>query len=121
MPREPKSLSVAVECPRRTKPVHERRIPIWPNEGRVDSTAICPGFTGLVGPGLNVGAFVPQAGDGLPRPDTVPVVDRLQHLDHSTFWRFYGDHRHAMRVLFERTVCRAVTMGLMGSGHPFTK
>ena len=33
-----------------------------------------------------------------------------QHPDHNTLWRFYRDHRRAMRKLFERTVRAAVTM-----------
>ena len=36
-----------------------------------------------------------------------------QHPDHSTLWRFYKGHRHAMRKLFERTVRTAVAMKLV--------
>ena len=36
-----------------------------------------------------------------------------QHPDHNTLWRFYRDHRRAMRKLFERTVRTAVTMKLV--------
>ena len=36
-----------------------------------------------------------------------------QHPDHNTLWRFYRDHRRAMRKLFERTVRTAVTMELV--------
>ena len=36
-----------------------------------------------------------------------------QHPDHNTVWRFYRDHRRAMRKLFERTVRTAVTMKLV--------
>ena len=36
-----------------------------------------------------------------------------QHPDHNTLWRFYKEHRQAMRKLFERTVRTAVTMKLV--------
>ena len=36
-----------------------------------------------------------------------------QHPDHNTLWRFYRDHRQAMRSLFKRTVRTAVTMKLV--------
>jgi len=36
-----------------------------------------------------------------------------QHPDHNTLWRFYRDHRGALRKLFKRTVRMAVTMGLV--------
>ena len=36
-----------------------------------------------------------------------------QHPDHNTLWRFYRDHRRAMRKLFERTVRTAATMKLV--------
>ena len=36
-----------------------------------------------------------------------------QHPDHNTLWRFYRDHRRAMRKLFKRTVRTAVTMKLV--------
>ena len=36
-----------------------------------------------------------------------------QHPDHNTLWRFYRDHRGAMRKLFKRTVRMAVAMGLV--------
>ena len=36
-----------------------------------------------------------------------------QRPDHNTLWRFYRDHRHAMRKLFERTVRTAVAMELV--------
>ena len=36
-----------------------------------------------------------------------------QHPDHNTLWRFYKEHRQAMRKLFERTVSTAVTMELV--------
>ena len=39
-----------------------------------------------------------------------------QHPDHNTLWRFYRDHRRAMRKLFERTVRTAVTMKLVNLG-----
>ena len=36
-----------------------------------------------------------------------------QHPDHNTLWRFYRDHRQAMRGLFKRTVRTAVAMDLV--------
>lgn len=36
-----------------------------------------------------------------------------QYPDHNTLWRFYKDHRQAMRSLFKRTVRTAVTMKLV--------
>ena len=36
-----------------------------------------------------------------------------QHPDHNTLWRFYKDHRQAMRGLFKRTVRTAVAMELV--------
>ena len=36
-----------------------------------------------------------------------------QYPDHNTLWRFYRDHRQAMRKLFERTVRTAITMKLV--------
>ena len=36
-----------------------------------------------------------------------------QHPDHNTLWRFYKEHRQAMRGLFKRTVLTAVTMELV--------
>ena len=36
-----------------------------------------------------------------------------QHPDHNTLWRFYKDHRQAMRSLSKRTVRTAVTMKLV--------
>ena len=36
-----------------------------------------------------------------------------QHPDHNTLWRFYKDHRQAMRSLFKRTVRTAVAMELV--------
>ena len=36
-----------------------------------------------------------------------------QHPDHNTLWRFYRDHRQAMRGLFRRTVRTAVSMKLV--------
>ncbi len=36
-----------------------------------------------------------------------------QHPDHNTLWRFYREHRGAMRALLKRTVRTAVTMGLV--------
>ena len=36
-----------------------------------------------------------------------------QHPDHNTLWRFYKEHRQAMRSLFKRTVRTAVTMKLV--------
>ena len=36
-----------------------------------------------------------------------------QHPDHNTLWRFYKDHRLAMRSLFKRTVRTAVAMKLV--------
>ena len=36
-----------------------------------------------------------------------------QHPDHNTLWRFYRDHRLAMRSLFKRTVRTAVAMDLV--------
>ena len=36
-----------------------------------------------------------------------------QHPDHNTLWRFYKDHRPAMRSLFKRTVRTAVTLKLV--------
>ena len=56
---------------------------------------------------------MPQAGDMLSRPDTVPVVDRLAASDDNTLWRFYRKHRLDMRKLFGHTVRTAVTMGLV--------
>ena len=48
-----------------------------------------------------------------------------QHPDHNTLWRFYKEHRQAMRRLFKRTVRTAVAMqlvdlaGYMDSCGPF--
>ena len=36
-----------------------------------------------------------------------------QHPDHNTLWRFYKEHRQAMRRLFKRTVRAAVAMQLV--------
>ena len=36
-----------------------------------------------------------------------------QHPDHNTLWRFYRDHRRAMRGLFKRTVRTGVAMDLV--------
>ena len=36
-----------------------------------------------------------------------------QHPDHNTLWRFYKDHRQAMRSLFKRTVRTAIAMELV--------
>ena len=36
-----------------------------------------------------------------------------QHPDHNTLWRFYKEHRQAMRGLFMRTVRTAVAMDLV--------
>ena len=36
-----------------------------------------------------------------------------QHPDHNTLWRFYREHRQAMRGLFKRTVRTAVAMDLV--------
>ena len=36
-----------------------------------------------------------------------------QRPDHNTLWRFYKDHRQAMRSLFKRTVRTAMTMNLV--------
>ena len=36
-----------------------------------------------------------------------------QHPDHNTLWRFYKEHRQAMRRLFKRTVRTAVAMQLV--------
>jgi transposase len=36
-----------------------------------------------------------------------------QHPDHNTLWRFYQEHRNAMRHLFKRTVRIAVKVGLV--------
>ena len=36
-----------------------------------------------------------------------------QHLDHNTLWRFYRNHRQAMRSLFKRTVRIAIAMELV--------
>ena len=36
-----------------------------------------------------------------------------QHPDHNTLWRFYKEHRQAMRSLFKRTVRTAVAMQLV--------
>ena len=36
-----------------------------------------------------------------------------QHPDHNTLWRFYRDHRQAMRGLFKRTVRTAMAMDLV--------
>ncbi|MDE2778465.1 MAG: IS1182 family transposase [Chloroflexota bacterium] len=36
-----------------------------------------------------------------------------QHPDHNTLWRFYRDHRQAMRSLFKRTVRTAMVMDLV--------
>lgn len=47
--------------------------------------------------------------------DQIPYIwlTGWQHPDHNTLWRFYRDHRGAMRKLFKRTVRMAVTMGLV--------
>ena len=36
-----------------------------------------------------------------------------QYPDHNTLWRFYQEHREAMKSLFKRTVVTAVRMGLV--------
>ena len=47
--------------------------------------------------------------------DQIPYLwlTAWQHPDHNTLWRFYRDHRGAMRRLFKRTVRMTVTMGLV--------
>ena len=44
-----------------------------------------------------------------------------QHPDHNTLWRFYKDHRQAMRTLFKRTVRTAVAMELVDLAVDGTK
>ena len=50
-------------------------------------------------------SFLPQAGGSLPQ-DTLSVVDRVEHPDHNTLWRFYRRHRQSMREGRERAVIR---------------
>ena len=47
--------------------------------------------------------------------DQIPYLwlTAWQHPDHNTLWRFYRDHRGAMRRLFKRTVRMTVSMGLV--------
>ena len=47
--------------------------------------------------------------------DQIPYLwlTAWQHPDHNTLWRFYRDHRGAMRRLFKRTVRTMVAMGLV--------
>lgn len=47
--------------------------------------------------------------------DQVPYLwlTGWQHPDHNTLWRFYQEHRQAMRCLFKRTVRTAVNVGLV--------
>ena len=47
--------------------------------------------------------------------DQIPYLwlTGCQYPDHNTLWRFYRDHRQAMRRLFKRTVRTAVTMKLV--------
>jgi len=47
--------------------------------------------------------------------DQVPYLwlTGWQHPDHNTLWRFYQEHRGAMRHLFKRTVRTAVRLGLV--------
>lgn len=47
--------------------------------------------------------------------DQVPYLwlTGRQHPDHNTLWRFYAQHRRAMRTLFDRTVRTAVAMDLV--------
>ena len=49
------------------------------------------------------------------RRDQIPYLwlTGWQHPDHNTLWRFYKDHRQAMRSLFKRTVRTAVAMKLV--------
>ena len=49
------------------------------------------------------------------RRDPIPYLwlTGWQHPDHNTLWRFYRDHRLAMRSLFRRTVRTAVKMELV--------
>ena len=50
--------------------------------------------------------------------DQVPYLwlTGWQQPDHNTLWRFYQEHRQAMRKLFERTVRTAVSLELVGPG-----
>ena len=47
--------------------------------------------------------------------DQIPYLwlTGCQYPDHNTLWRFYREHRGAMRVLLKRTVRTAVVMGLV--------
>ncbi len=47
--------------------------------------------------------------------DRIPYLwlTGCQHPDHNTLWRFYKEHREAMRRLFQRTVRTAVAMQLV--------
>ena len=47
--------------------------------------------------------------------DQIPYLwlTGCQYPDHNTLWRFYRDHRQAMRSLFKRSVRTAVTMQLV--------
>ena len=47
--------------------------------------------------------------------DRIPYLwlTAWQHPDHNTLWRFYKDHRQAMRGLFKRMVRTAVAMELV--------
>ena len=62
--------------------------------------------------GFMTRAVEPQAGGGLPRPDTVPLADGLPATG-PRLWRFYNRHRDGMRKLLKRTVQTAVKMDLM--------
>ena len=57
-------------------------------------------------------ALDPQAGDRS-RSDTLLWLTGLQRPDHNTLWRFYKNHRQAMRNLFKRTVRTAFRMELV--------
>ncbi len=47
--------------------------------------------------------------------DQIPYlwITGWQHPDHNTLWRFYKDHRQAMRGILKRTVRTAVAMDLV--------
>ena len=87
-------------------------------EGDCDGSASLPSTCAVERVAVRLhdrGALVPEAGGGLPGPDTVSQrwLTGWQHPDHNTLWRFYRGHRQAMRKLFERTVRTAVTMKLV--------
>ena len=66
----------------------------------------CGGFMGVV----PVASW--RHSTALPGPDNLWLTG-WQQPDHNTLWRFYKEHRQAMRRLFKRTVRTAVAMQLV--------